>query len=82
MAVCMFSKHDFLKEKVDPKLNKQPTVVDILLKDMMHDQACLLRKLQIAEENRLKMEKAFKQSENKNKILSGLVRSMSGAVSA
>ncbi|GBN92173.1 hypothetical protein AVEN_196279-1 [Araneus ventricosus] len=62
--------------------NKQPTVVDILLKDMMHDQACLLRKLQIAEENRLKMEKAFKQSENKNKILSGLVRSMSGAVSA
>ncbi|CAL1297190.1 unnamed protein product [Larinioides sclopetarius] len=62
--------------------NNQPTVVDILLKDMMHDQACLLRKLQIAEESRLKMEKAFKQSENKNKILNGLVRSMSGAVSA
>ncbi|GFY34078.1 ninein-like protein [Trichonephila clavipes] len=62
--------------------NNQPSMVDILLKDMMHDQSRLLRKLQIAEESRLKIEKAYKQSENKNKILSGLVRNMSGAVTA
>ncbi|GFU45743.1 ninein [Nephila pilipes] len=62
--------------------NNQPSMVDILLKDMMHDQSRLLRKLQIAEESRIKMEKAYKQSENKNKILSGLVRSMSSAITA
>ncbi|GIY91626.1 uncharacterized protein CEXT_672221, partial [Caerostris extrusa] len=60
----------------------QPTTVDILLKDMMHDQSRLLRKLQIAEESRMRIERAYRQSENKNKILSGLVRSMSGAISA
>ncbi|GIY91323.1 ninein [Caerostris darwini] len=60
----------------------QPTTVDILLKDMMHDQSRLLRKLQIAEESRIRIERAYRQSENKNKILSGLVRSMSGAISA
>lgn len=60
----------------------QPTVIDVLLKDMMLDQSLLMRKLQIAEENRLKMEKAFQQSENKNKFLTGLVRTMSASVNA
>lgn len=60
----------------------RPSSVDVLLKDLLQDQASLLRKLQIAEEGRLRTERAFRQAETKNRVLSGIVRSMSGAVSA
>ncbi|KAG8197693.1 hypothetical protein JTE90_001617 [Oedothorax gibbosus] len=67
---------------IKAKGSAKPSMVDLLLKDMMFDQSKLTRKLQVSEEGRLKMEKAYKQSENKNKILSGLLRSMSEKVNA
>ncbi|KFM82377.1 Ninein, partial [Stegodyphus mimosarum] len=73
-----FIEPDFQNAQNGAKLNaslkgNQPSSVDILLKDMLSDQTHLMQKLQVSEEKRVKMERAYRHAERKIKILSHLL---------
>ncbi|XP_054719512.1 uncharacterized protein LOC129229263 [Uloborus diversus] len=66
--------------KKSSRKGNQPSSLEILVKDMMINQSCLMKKLQVSEEKQLMFERLYKRSENKNKMLNSLIRDMSTAM--